>query len=223
VKQILKIFLVLIICSRGYSQQMLMFKEAEIPKPKNIDETVLKWNQNQAGFSNLSLKEQQFYYWVNYSRFNPERFFDSVVKPMAEVYPQLKGKNYESLEKDLANTQKLPLFFLHEDLGKMADFHAKDITSHNATPSHNSVNGETFADRFKRFNLKNCGGENISNGAGSTDILLMIVLLYLDINVPDLGHRKSLLNPAFINTGIGAASYKNGNIFIVEDFACDQK
>jgi uncharacterized protein YkwD len=142
---------------------------------------------------------------------------------MAEVYPQLKGKNYESLENDLANSQKLPLFSLNGDLGKMAAFHTIDITSHNASPSHNSVNGETFADRFKRFNLKNCGGENISNGAGSADILLMIVFLYLDINVPDLGHRKSLLNPAFINTGISIASYKNGNTFIVEDFACDQK
>jgi hypothetical protein len=202
---------------------MLLFKDAEIPKPKTVQQTVIKWNQSQDGFVNLSVKEQQFYYWVNYSRSNPERFFDSVVKPMAEVYPQLKGKNYESLESDLKNTQKLPLFSLNDDLVKMAAFHAIDITSHNASPSHNSVNGETFPDRFKRFNLKNCGGENIGNGAGSTDILFMLVLLYLDINVPDLGHRKSLLNPAFINTGIAIASYKNGNSFVVEDFSCDQK
>jgi Cysteine-rich secretory protein family len=222
VKQIFKIFF-LIICSKGYGQKTLMFKEAEIPKPKNIEQTVLKWNQSQVGFVNLSEKEQQVYYWVNYSRDNPATFFDSVVKPMVEVYPQLKGKNYESLESDLKSAQKLPLFSLNEDLAKMAAFHAIDITSHNASPSHNSVNGETFADRFKRFNLKNCGGENISNGAGSADILFMLVLLYLDINVPDLGHRKSLLNPAFINTGVAVASYKNGNTFIVEDFACDQK
>ncbi len=41
VKQILKIFF-LIIWSKGYSQQMLMFKDAEIPKPKAVEQTVLK-------------------------------------------------------------------------------------------------------------------------------------------------------------------------------------
>ena len=202
---------------------MLLFADAEIPKPKYVAEAVLTWNQNQVGFANLSVKEQQFYYWVNYSRIDPIRFFDSVVKPMAEIYPQLKGKNYASLESELKSTQNLPLFSLNEDLAKMAAYHATDITSHNVSPSHNSFNGETFAQRFMKFNLKNCGGENISNGPGSADILFMLVLLYLDINVPDLGHRKSLLNRSFINTGVAISSYKNGNTFIVEDFACDQK
>jgi uncharacterized protein YkwD len=47
--------------------------------------------------------------------------------------------------------------------------------------------------------------------------------LYLDINVPDLGHRKALLNPSFVETGIGISTYKNGNTFLVEDFSCRQK
>jgi hypothetical protein len=50
----------------------------------------------------------------------------------------------------------------------------------------------------------------------------MLVMLYLDINVSNLGHRKALMNPSFVNTGISIAKYANGNTFLVEDFACAQ-
>jgi hypothetical protein len=222
VKQLI-IVLLLAISLKGYPQQVMLFRDAEIPKPTATEENILKWNESQAGYNGLSSKEQQFYYWVNYSRQDPAKFFDSVVKPILQVYPQLKGKNLESLESDLKNSSSLPLFSLNDTLNKMAAFHAADITSKDAKPSHNSTNGETFGDRFKKFNLINCGGENISYGAPNADPLFMLVLLYLDENVPDLGHRKALLNSSYINTGISLKAYKNGNIFLVEDFACLQK
>jgi len=222
VKQILNLLL-LIISYAGYGQKMLMFKETNLPMPKVIDRVVTEWNEKQPGYKELSLKEQQFYYWVNYSRLDPERFYDSVIKPISEIYPQLKGENLKSLEKDLKDAEKPPLLSLNASLGKISASHARDITSNNANPSHTSTNGETFADRFKRFGLNSCGGENISYGAEKADVLFMLVLLYLDINVADLGHRKALLNPSYIYTGISEASYKNGNAFIVEDFACTQK
>jgi hypothetical protein len=207
----------------GYTHQVLFFKEAEIPKPTEMEKTIAKWNESQVGYKSLSSKEQQFYYWVNYSRQNPGQFFDSVIKPILQVYPQLKGKNLESLESDLKNSPPLPLFSLSDTLNRMAVFHAADITSKDAKPSHNSTNGETFGDRFKKFNLINCGGENISYGAENADPLFMLILLYLDENVPDLGHRRALLNSSYINTGISLKTYKNGNTFLVEDFACSQK
>jgi hypothetical protein len=200
-----------------------MFKEAEIPKPQGIEKKVSDWNERQPGYENLSIKERQFFYWVNYSRKNPRKFFDSVVKPIVDVYPQLKGDNLSSLQKDLNLSPSLPLLSLYDKLNQMAAFHAQDITQHKAKPSHNSTNGETFADRFKRSGLGNCGGENLSYGAGYADPLLMLVLLYLDINVADLGHRKALLNPNFIHTGISVSFYDDGNVIIVEDFACAQK
>jgi len=199
---------------------MILFKDATISYPaRNM--VITNWNRDQLHFTDLTPQEQDFYYWVNYSRVDPHRFFDSVVKRVIDAYPQLKGENFETLHNDLANAGSLPLFILNPDLIKMAKGHAADIVSHEAQPSHNSTNGDSFSDRFKQKNLKNCGGENLSFGA--TDPVLLLVLLYLDINVPNLGHRKALLNPGFVETGIGAANYKNGSVFLVQDFSCSQK
>jgi hypothetical protein len=212
--------LLLAIVQITYGQKMLMFKEAKIPYPKVTDKLVSDWNSQQKDFAKLSNQEQEFYYWVNYSRLNPRLFFDSVVVPVSEVYPQLKGSNYQSLYNDVNRISSLPLLNLNDGLIKMAKAHALDIVSHDAKPSHNSTDGQTFSDRFKQKNFKYCGGENISFGGGEP--IFLLVLLYLDINVPELGHRKALLNPNYTETGIGVANYSNGNIFLVEDFSCRQ-
>lgn len=200
----------------------MVFRQAEIPKPEMNDKEVIQWNQAQAGFNNLSQPEKDFLYWVNFSRKNPGRFFEIAVMPIVKTYLQLKGVNLVSLENDLKGGTSLALLQIHPALMKMSEAHAKDITSSNANPSHNSTNGETFIDRFKKFGLKNCGGENISYGGGDTDPLFMLVMLYLDINVSNLGHRKALMNPSFVSTGISIAKYANGNTFLVEDFSCAQ-
>src|SRR5215471_13691370 len=142
---------------------MLPFKEASIPHPA-IDLNIQNQNRNQSNFTILTPLEQEFYYWVNYSRSNPRRFFDSVVTPIANVYPQLRGENYESLLQDVTKTSTLPLLTLNIGLIKMAKEHADDIVSHDAKPSHTSTNGRTFADRFKEYDLRYCGGENLTYG-----------------------------------------------------------
>lgn len=200
----------------------MVFRQVEFPKPEMNDKEVIQWNQAQPGFNNLSQPEKDFFYWVNFSRKNPDQFFESAVLPMVRTYPQLKGENLKSLEKDLKESGSLAILQLNQALINMSRAHAKDITASNSNPSHNSTNGESFVDRFKKAGLKNCGGENISYGGGDTDPLFMLVMLYLDINVSNLGHRKALLNPLFVNTGISIAKYANGNTFLVEDFSCAQ-
>jgi hypothetical protein len=221
VKQIFSVLLLLSALSCK-SQKTLLFQQTTLPKPIMNDEAVIGWNEKQQGYSDLSKQEREFYYWVNYSRKNPREFYEKAVLPMVKTYPQLEGQNLVSLEQDLKHSQSLPLFSLNASLLKMSEAHAKDITSSDAKPSHNSTNGHGFVDRFKMYNLKNCGGENISFGGGDADPLFMLVMLYLDINVEDLGHRKSLMNPLYVNTGIAIEKYKNSNTFLVEDFACIQ-
>ena len=214
------VFVLLAISHSAHSQGMLMFKDAIIPHPRTVDDLVKKWNTQQEDYAKLSNREKEFFYWVNYSRLDPRRFFDSVVNTIVSIYPQLKGSNLESLRKDLSEVETLPLLALNKVLSRMAKDHALDIASHEAKPSHNSTSGESFSDRFRAHNLKWCGGENISFGGGEP--IFLLVLLYLDVNVPELGHRKALLNPGYTDTGIGVAEYKNGSIFIVEDFSCPQ-
>jgi len=222
VKQLFS-FLLLLVSLTGFSQKMIMLKDTKLPEPEKSDRGVLEWNKDQLAGKNYSVKEQEFFYWVNYSRKNPSDFYDNVIKEIISAYPQLKGKNLESLETDLKSSTSLPMFTLNANLNKMAQTHSTDITSNNASPSHISTSGEGFAERFKLSGMKNCGGENISFSGGEGSPLLMLVLLYLDINVADLGHRKALLNPLFVETGISISTYKNGNSFLVEDFSCSQK
>ena len=222
VKQILSLLLLFVAISCK-SQKTLMFQQTALPQPSMDDKSVIAWNEKQQEYNTLSQQEQEFYYWVNYSRENPKTFYENAVLPIVKTYPQLKGENLNSLEKELENLHPLVLFRLDEPLLKMSISHAIDITSSNANPSHNSTNGEGFTDRFKKYGFKDCGGENISYGGGDTSPLFMLVILYLDINVIDLGHRKALLNPFFVNTGISIKKYSDGNTFLVEDFACSQK
>jgi hypothetical protein len=221
VKQFLSISILIFISAWAFGQETLFFSSATIPKPE-IDQKVNSWNQSQQNFNKLSQKAKEFYYWVNYSRINPARFYKEAVLPIVKVYPQLKGGNLRSLEKDLQENRSLPLFLLSDTLMQISQGHANDITTHNSTPSHTSTNGQTFGKRFSNAAMKNCGAENISFSGGDGDPLFMLVLLYLDINVPSLGHRKALLNPQYILTGIGASFYTNGDTFLVEDFACSQ-
>ncbi len=199
---------------------MLSFKEATIPKPSTVDTSVQNFNQSQLTFKKLSSTDQEFYYWVNYSRKNPKRFYDSVVLPIVNVYPQLRGQNLATLKIDLFSTSNLPLLSLNPALINLAKEHSVDITSNNASPSHTSSKGETFENRFKALNLKKCGSENISYG--QNEPIFLLCLLYIDLNVSDLGHRKALLNPTLTETGISSSFYKNGYIFLVQDFACSQ-
>jgi hypothetical protein len=39
---------------------------------------------------------------------------------------------------------------------------------------------------------------------------------------PASGTEKRYWNPQYRETGIGAANFKNGSLFLVEDFACAQ-
>jgi hypothetical protein len=215
-------FLFFLVFIPGKAQKIILDKELAIHYPEPLKE-IVQFNERQEGYFKLSEIERQFFYWVNYSRKNPQMFYDSIVVPVSLLYPQLKGQNLESLQSEMRYTESLPLFILDSVLSKMANSHASDLAIHNMPPSHSSSNGENFSERFKKYGLMNCGGENISFGSLSGDPVFMLVLLYLDLNVSNLGHRKALLNPIYLRTGIASASYENGNTIIVQDFACKQE
>jgi len=164
---------------------------------------------------------KDWFYWTNYSRNNPKRFWDSIVSPILKVYPNLKNSYTSSLEKDLTTSPPLPLLSPNESLISTSESLAKELAESNSSPSHTSPSGIAFPERMKSKGIKNCAGENISYGPPNP--VLMLVLLYIDQGVPQLGHRKSLLNPSFVEMGIGDAVYKNNNTIIIQDFACKQQ
>jgi len=192
-----------------------------VPKPYQQDTMVASWEIRQLGYSKLSNQGKDFLYWTNYSRANPKRFWDSVVAPILLVFPNLKSSYSESLKSDLYASPSLPLFKLNDNLLFTAQSHASDIGLKKGKPGHSSTDGRSFVDRMRAVGIKNCGGENVS--LGNVDPIMSLVLLYIDYGIPGLGHRKTLLNPTYVETGVGVSQYGDtDSIFIVEDFSCAQ-
>ena len=194
-----------------------------VPEPFTRDSSVDNWNRSLPAFKKLSVQSREFLYWINYCRSNPEAFWDSVITPVLLAFPALNKAEALSLRSDLIKTGRLTMFSLNSALLTTAQQHAADISQKNANPSHTSTDGTSFGTRMKQAGIKTCANENIS--VSSQNILLSVLLLYLDIGLPELGHRKSLLNPNLVETGIGSAPYgkDQDQFFMVQDLACLQQ
>ncbi|HAK11841.1 MAG TPA: hypothetical protein DIW54_14355 [Chitinophagaceae bacterium] len=172
-------------------------------------------------YTKLNPMEQELYYWTNYARLNPKALWDSLFVPLLVVYPSLKGSYANSLKETLYNAQPQPFLKLNETLIKVARTHANDNAQNPDAPTHTARDGESFEQRIKNAGIRYCAGENIS--MGHADVLLDLLLLYLDKDLPSLGHRKTLMNPNFTTIGIGyAKANKKDQWVAVQEFACTQ-
>lgn len=172
-------------------------------------------------YTKLNPMEQELYYWTNYARLNPKALWDSLFVPLLVVYPSLKGSYANSLKETLHNAQPQPFLKLNETLIKVARTHANDNAQNPDAPTHTARDGESFEQRVKNAGIRYCAGENIS--MGHADVLLDLLLLYLDKDLPSLGHRKTLMNPNFTTIGIGyAKANKKDQWVAVQEFACAQ-
>lgn len=213
-------FLFLVVPVFSFSQWSVVELETKrIPEPVIRDAEVDRWNLSQPGYLLLSKEAKGLLYWTNFSRNNPKIFWDSAVVPILRLFPSLNKQEARSLELAFSRVGSLPLFTLNTQLVKTAQAHAADIAGKNARPSHTSTNGTDFGTRMKLAGIRKCANENISL---SQSPLLAVVLLYLDIGLPELGHRKTLLDPNLREIGVGSALYGKDQWFLVQDFACQQ-
>ena len=195
----------------------IRFEMREFPKlpPKNL--LVETFLSKFPELNNAGLKD--WFYWTNYSRQNPKGFWDSVVAPIIRVYPQLNTSFAASLKKTLYRTGVLPLLKPNRVLNQLATKNAIDIGA-KGNLSHSSSNGISFQARVFSGGIAKCAAENLS--LGFPNPVFSLVLLYLDEGVPDLGHRNNLLNPYYVEMGVGKITTKKGQELVVQDFACNQ-
>ncbi|MBY0481577.1 MAG: CAP domain-containing protein [Chitinophagaceae bacterium] len=176
-------------------------------------------NAKDPEFKHLSGLEKEMYYWINYSRIYPKQFLDSALTPLLKQFPNLQGKNAESLKTAFNQNESLTPFVLNYRLLQLAREQAKDNVAQGHI-NHNSLKGKPFYLRIRDAGIRYCASENISNGP--PDMLFQLCLLYLDIGVPGLGHRKALFNPQLIELGLGVAAQNADTYYTVQDFACAQ-
>lgn len=175
---------------------------SSFPESKNLTPAVVEW-----------------FYWTNYSRQRPKAFWDSIVYPLLQVYPQFNTSYAASLKKELYRNRKLPMIKPNLKLVRLAQSHAADL-SKTGSLSHTSTNGTPFQQRVFKGGISKCAAENLSLGLPNP--VFSLVLLYLDEGIPDLGHRNNLLNPYYVEMGIGISKAKTNYTIVVQDFACDQ-
>lgn len=213
---------VILLTVNGYSQMSsVILNDPPLKLTIKPDEKIIAFNEKQPGFNLLNPLSKELYYWTNYCRSNPGMFWDSVIVPVLNSQPGLRGSYAESLKKELTSLKKLPYLILSPALIKISQAHADDIGSKSAKISHTSTDGSTFEMRFGSTGLKNCGGENVAYG--NEDPLMDIIILLIDANLPSLGHRKALLSTKYALIGVGVSYIgQTNNLFTVQDFACPQ-
>lgn len=179
----------------------------------------------------LTAEEKDIVIYMNLVRMDGERFFNTFLQDFIDDYNEKMKQysNYErlkisrtdnyyrSLRNDLKNIKLLPVFWPDEALSWVAKQHAKDLNRNNFA-AHRSSDGRMPKDRIGKIYPKRSSGENLAFGFSSG--LGNVCLLLLDKGVPDLGHRKMILNTSFqLNTvGVSIHPHKTYRHCAVIDF-----
>jgi len=191
----------------------------------------LKMANTAGNASYLTGEEKDIVIYMNLARMDGERFFNTFLQDFIDDYnekmQQYSNYNrlkisrtdsyYLSLQRDIKNIRLLPVFWPDEALSWVAKQHAKDLNKNNFA-AHNSSDGRTVKDRIGKMYPKKSSGENLAFGFSSG--LGNVCLLLLDKGVPDLGHRKMILNtPYQLNTvGVSIQPHKTYRYCAVIDF-----
>ncbi len=157
------------------------------------------------GIDYLSLEEQNIIFYMNLIRMDGEKFFNTYFKDFVKYhnqrmkqyrnYQELKinayDRYYRGLEVDLKKVKNLGLFYPDETLTYVALQHSKDMNKHDIA-GHESSDGRSPQDRTAKYYPNRAMAENLAFGFAKG--LDNVCMLLLDKGVPDLGHRKNILN-----------------------------
>jgi hypothetical protein len=157
---------------------------------------------------------------INEMRGNPAAFYHQYVQPyIRENQHRFTPRYTESLRKALLRSSPLPLFSTQNALRQSARLQADYIASEGGQLTHSQGN-IGFAERMRRAGL-HCLAENLY-AAHEPDARQVVIDLLIDQNIPSLGHRKNLLNPAYGFIGIvhKDISARGGKTIVVMDFGC---
>jgi len=209
----------LILCTIfGYPQGKYTYQPVGFAPSLKTDTAIVNHLSVLDGYNKMTDFEKELVYSLNYLRKHPKMFLKEAVNPYLEAYPKLKPNYGESLQAQLSTTISVSELSIDSRLIEISRSHAADLGK-NDLMSHRSSNGLSTQERYTKAGIT-CGSECINMGNFSSALEVLLSLL-IDFNVPDLGHRKSLLNPKMTNVGVGAARGTDGQIqYTVIDLSC---
>lgn len=179
----------------------------------------------------LNDEEKKIIFYMNLSRMDGKKFFNTFFQDFVTAYNldmqqysnydelkvNRKDKYYRGLEQDLGEIKGLPVFSPDETLTYVAQQHAKDMNRNNIA-GHNSSDGRTVKDRITKYYPRRALAENLAFGFSKG--LANVCMLLLDKNVPDLGHRKTILGTGYNLSlvGVNIAKHPGYRYCAVIDF-----
>lgn len=201
-------------------QSQFSLQDKKFSPAVQVDQQLLEYVNVQTKGRGLTEQEIQFFYWSNFLRLYPGRFQTDILDAFLSSFPEAKGKESESLKKELLSLSPLSRYNFSVQLADLALEHASDLSEHANQISHVDSKGRTFPQRMKMGGVTKCAAENIYTG--KNDGLLALLMLLLDIGLESAGHRKNILNPNLVNMGLSVRPHKNGEgIILVQVFGCN--
>jgi hypothetical protein len=212
------LFLFLTLPFFGYAQGTVVMEKKDFIFNREKDPGVEKFLSGFPELEKLDPLEQESFYWINLLRKDPAAFSQHYLEPFVEQFPELKDSYVRSLKKELRESPPLGMIAPAAIVQKEADRHANDLAKRLKKISHETSSGRSFSQRMADAGIKRCAGENVFEG--EADALQALLLLLIDQGVPNLGHRKALLNPSFNIMGVSAEPTSDSVHFIVQLFSC---
>lgn len=155
-------------------------------------ETTLNHCNTAKDIGYLTNEEKLVVFYLNLVRVNPQLFAQTYLKTYLDTAPIKQSEYLKSLLRELNSMQPVPVLDPQYDLFEVAKKHATEMGIQGKT-GHISLSGESYESRAielsKRYEkvMENCQ-------YGYSDALSIIIDLLIDEDIPDLSHRKSLLN-----------------------------
>lgn len=219
VKHISCIFLFLI---PFFGQSQAYFKLTDQPFYFDcpVDTNIQHWVAREfKKVKGLSPEESSFFYWVNFVRHRPADFSTYVLAPFLQQFPEVKGKEANTLIYDLSSFTSRPLLQFSIQLHPATLDHAIDLVGNGGQLSHYSRKGVSFSQRMKIAGITGCASENLYTG--KNDPVLALIMLLLDLGLDPPGHRINMLNPVYSSMAVSIRpNKKDSTIVLVQEFGC---
>jgi uncharacterized protein YkwD len=199
-------------------QASIQLEQKAFVVDRKKDSSVVQFLLGYSSLQKRPVPEQEAFYWVNLLRKDPASFCKHYIEPFLLQFPSLNGSEAESLRAELRALAPLGQIAPAAYVQKEAERHALDLAQRQKTISHQSSDGRTFAQRMADAGIKNCAGENVF--LGEEDALKALILLLIDQGIPNLGHRKALLNPTFNVMGVSFKRSADSTHYMVQLFSC---
>ena len=154
----------------------------------------------------LTAEEKGVIFYINLVRVNPNLFAKTYLRNYLDTAAIEKSIYLESLIKELESMSSIDVVEPKYDLYEEARKHATDMGIQGKT-GHISLKGESYGKRASKLSnrylmaLENCQ-------YGYSDALSIVIDLLIDEDIPDLSHRKSLLNKEVKYVGASIRKHK---------------